>query len=126
MRRRLKFRKGFTFLEVLATLVILSVALTPILIWVPTSIQTKLRTERKTIAIFLAESKIEELRYKIINDFNTWRGTSSPQAFPNPYQDFSYTVSDDLNPSLKTISVKVWHTEKPEDETIFYTQISKR
>ena len=117
---------GFTYLEVLAALVILSVALIPILTWVPTSIQTKLKTERKTTAIFLAQEKLEELRYKIINNFGVDYTVAAPNPFYPPYQDFSYTVNDNFNSNIKTISVKVWHIEKPDDDTTFYTQVTKR
>ena len=117
---------GYTFLEVLMALVILSAALIPIMTWVPMAIQTKLQTERKTTAVFLAQGLMEELRYKIIANFSTSRNTPSPQAFLSPYQDFRYTVTDNLDPDLKTISVDVWHIEKPSDETIFYTQMARR
>jgi len=120
-----KFLKGFTFLEVLASLVILSVALVPMMTWVPVSIQSKLQAERKTTALFLCQSKIEELRYKIIKDF-TANYNASSLAFNPPYQSYKYTAIDNLGSDLKTISVKVWHIEKPQDETIFFTQISKR
>ena len=129
MKKSLKTKTGFSFVEVLAALVILSVALIPIMLWVPTGIQTKLQTERKTTAIFLCQSKIEELHYKIIKNFdnsgnpNGYSETSIP--FAN-YQDFLYTVTDDRNATLKTISVKVWHIEKPQDATIFYTQVASR
>lgn len=120
-----RFLKGFTFLEVLVSLVILSAALIPILVWVPVSIQTRLQAERKTTAIFLCQGKIEELRYKIIKNFdNNYNATSL--SFNPPYQNYNYTVTDNLDSALKTISAKVWHIEKPQDETIFYTQISKR
>ena len=125
MKRHLRVRKGFSFLEVLAALVILSVALIPILTWVPTTIQTKLKSERKTTAIFLAQSKIEELRYKIINSFTDDYNRTS-LAFDSPFQDFRYTVTDNLDQNLKTISLKVWHIQNPQDETIFYTQVAKR
>lgn len=125
MRRYLKSKSSFTFLEVLATLVILSIALIPILTWVPTSIQTKIKTERKTKAIFLCQSKIEELRYRIINDFSYSADTGG--SFNSPNQDFSYTVSYNLvGTSLKTISVKVEHIDNPGDETVFDTQIASR
>jgi len=129
LKKSLKTKTGFSFVEVLAALVILSAALIPIMLWIPTSIQTKLQTERKTIAIFLCQSKIEELHYKIIKNFdnsgnpNGYSETSIP--FAN-YQGFLYTVTDDRNATLKTISVKVWHIEKPQDATIFYTQVANR
>lgn len=91
--------------------------------WVPTTIQTKLKAERKTMAIFLCQSKIEELRYRLINDF-TYQDNGN--SFNSPYQDFRYTITDNLDPNLKTISVHVWHIEKPEDEIILYTQIARR
>lgn len=120
------YKRGFTFLEVLAALVIMSVALVPIMIWVPVSLQTKLKSERKTTAIFLAQSKIEELRFRIIQNYSGDYYNADPNAFDPPYQDFRYTATGDSNPELKTISVKVWHIENPKDETAFYTQIARR
>ena len=130
MRRSLKIKSGFTFLEILAALVILSVALIPIMTWVPTSIQTKLRNARTTTAIFLCQNKIEELHYKIIKSFST-NYNQAPTSFDPPYpsfKDFRYRIiAYDSNPNvLKTVEVYVWHTETPENETIFYTQVAKR
>jgi prepilin-type N-terminal cleavage/methylation domain-containing protein len=129
LSKSFKLIRGFTFLEVLAALVILSVALIPIMLWVPTSIQTKLQTERKTIAIFLCQSKIEELHYKIIKNFGTDYDQASTSFYP-PYpdfKDFRYMVTDNsAGTYLKTISVSVWHTETPENATIFYTRVASR
>jgi len=73
----------------------------------------------------VAQGKIEELRTAILNnfalDYNLDASTLNP-----PYQNFRYSITDDLNNNLKTISVKVWHIENPQDETIFYTQIARR
>jgi len=124
LKRCLKVNKGFTFLEVLLASVILSVALVPIMRWVPTSIQTKLKAERKTTAIFLCQSKVEQLRYRIINDFNY--AADNDGAFNSPYQNFNYAVTYSVENNLKKISVKVWHIENPQDETVFYTQIARR
>ena len=132
MKKYLKSKTGFSFVEVLAALVILSAALIPIMLWVPTSIQTKLKTERKTIAIFLCQSKIEELRYTIKKNNFTTNYKQDSATFSSlyqdlsPYQGFRYSVTDNLDPNLKTISVHVWHIETPENETIFYTQVAKR
>jgi len=129
LRRSLKIKSGFTFLEILAALVILSVALIPIMTWVPTSIQTKLRNARTTTAIFLCQNKIEELHYKIIKSFST-NYNQAPTSYDPPYpdfKDFRYSVTDNsAGAYLKTISVSVWHTETPENATIFYTQVASR
>ena len=127
IRRILNIRlaRGFTLIELIATLVILSIALLPLLNWLPLSIQTRLKAERKTKAIFLAQGKLEELRTKIINNFDQDYNLDL-LAFNPPYQNFRYSITDDLNNNLKTISLKAWHIENPQDETIFYTQIARR
>ena len=127
MRHKLNTRlvRGFSFVELIAALVILSIALLPLLNWVPVSIQTKLKAERKTAAVFLAQGKIEELRTAIINNFGSDYNLN-PTALDPPYQNFRYSITDDLDSDLKTISVKVWHIENPQDETILYTQIARR
>jgi prepilin-type N-terminal cleavage/methylation domain-containing protein len=126
LKRFYKTQKGFTIFEVLAALVILALALTPVAEWIPASLGTRLRSQHKTTGIFLAENKLEELRYQIFNDFDTSRGTVSPQAFAAPFNEFNYTVADNPGASLKTITVEVWHTEYPEDETILNTQFARR
>lgn len=125
MKRYRNFKRGFTFLEIIAAIAILSAALIPILTWVPTSLQTKIKTERKTTAIFLAQAKIEELRNNIIKDFDQ-NYNSASVSFNAPYQGYRYTATDDLVAGFKTISVKAWHIENPNDETAFYTQIAQR
>ena len=125
MKKSLKQKSAFTFVETLAALVILSIALVPILAWLPTSIQTKLQVERKTTAIFLAQRKLEELRFKIIKNFNSDYNEDSV-SYDSPFQDFRYTLTDNLGTSIKTISAKVWNIEKPEDDETFITQVAKR
>lgn len=125
MNSALNFSRSFTFLEVLAALVILSIALVPIMVWVPTSMQTKLKTERLTVAGFLCQGKIEELHRKIINNFN-YDYHANSVAFGAPYQGYYYNVTDDLGSDLKTISVSVWHSESPQNETTYYTQVARR
>ena len=125
MSKSFKLIRGFTFLEVLAALVILSVALIPIMTWVPTSIQTKLKTERETSASFLCQNKIEELHYKLINNFTAnYNATSVPFNFP--FQDYSYTVTVDSSTTLKTISVSVWHSETPLKKITYYAKVADR
>ena len=119
-------KNGFTLIELIAALAILTIALLPLVNWLPLSIQTQIKAERKTKAIFLAQAKLEELRTAIINNFDKDYNQLNPLAFTPPYQNFRYSITDDLDANLKTISVKAWNIENPQDETIFYTQIARR
>jgi Tfp pilus assembly protein PilV len=123
--RQRTYKKAFTFLEIMAAVVILTVALIPIVTWVPTSIQTKLKTERKTTAIFLAQGKTEELHSKIIGNFSLNYNTG-PLSFNGTYQHYYYNITDNQDPDIKTISVKAWNIEDPKDAAVFYTQVAKR
>ena len=118
-------RRGFTFLEVLAALAILSIALVPIMTWVPSSIQAKRKASQQTTAIFLAQSKIEELHRDILNNFDFDYNVNNT-AFSAPYQKFRYRVNDNLKPNLKTIKVRVWHVENPKGKIIFDTRVARR
>lgn len=117
--------RGFTLLEVIVAVAILSGALLPIISWMPQMIQTKRKSEQQTLAVFLAQSKVEELRQGVAQKFDAdYKATEV--AFGAPYQDFRYTITDNLNSTLKDISVKVWHIEHPDEEIIFYTQAALR
>jgi type II secretory pathway pseudopilin PulG len=113
-------RRAFTFLEILFTVVIISAGLIAIMNWVPVAIQTKIKTERRTIAIFLAQKNIEEAKRTLLSNFDsgvTW--TVSP--------DFACSgnvITE--NPNLKTITVSVWHIENPSDITTFYNKVARR
>ena len=90
----------------------------------PTLIQTKRKSEQQTLAIFLARSKVEELRQNIIQKFGA--DYNAKGAFNLPYQDFRYRISDNLDSTLKDISVEVWHIEYPDEKIVFYTQAALR
>jgi prepilin-type N-terminal cleavage/methylation domain-containing protein len=123
--RGLRSLTGFTFIEILMALVIMSASLIPIMIWIPTSVTTKLVAEQKTKAIFLAEGLMEQLRYQVINNFTTSR-TATSQAFSTPFSGFYYNITDNGDASLKAITVSVWHSEKPSNVVTFYAQIARR
>jgi type II secretory pathway pseudopilin PulG len=113
-------RRAFTFLEILFTVVIISVGLIAIMNWVPVAIQTKIKTERRTIAIFLAQKNIEEAKRILLSNFDsvvTWT--------VNAGFDCTGDVITE-NPNLKTIRVSVWHIENPSDITTFSTRVARR
>lgn len=99
---------GFTLIEVLASIVLIAVALIPIMIIVSQIIENSLKSERLTKVIFLGESKIEEVKRDVINDFSTSRDESAT-AFASPYDDYKYTVADDEGTDIKVIQVQVWY-----------------
>jgi type II secretory pathway pseudopilin PulG len=113
-------RRAFTFLEILFTVVIISAGLIAIMNWVPVAIQTKIKTERRTKAIFLAQKNIEEAKRTLLSNFDsgvTWTVSAGFACSGN-------VISEGNN--LKTITVSVWHIENPSDITTFYNKVARR
>ena len=121
-------RRAFTFLEILFTVVIISAGLIAIMNWVPVAIQTKIKTEHKTTAIFLAQEKIEDIKWSALANFNKNFNQAAPASWSVPYNDFWWTATDvvDLTWSIKTISVSTWHTLEPNNKITFDTKIARR
>lgn len=117
---------GFTFLEILFTVAITSVGLVALMNWMPVAIQTKIKTERKTTAIFLAQEKIEDMKRMALASFASDFSQSAPLGWSVPYEDFRWTASDDLGSNIKVISVSAWHMEEPNNKVIFDTKIALR
>lgn len=120
------FLMGFTFLEVLFTVVIIAVGLLAIMNWVPAAIKTKIELERKTIAIFLAQEKMDEIKKDALSSFSDDFNQSVPWTFSAPFDTFIWTASDDRGDPLRAISVSTWHIEDPEKKVIFHTEIARR
>ena len=104
------YKQGFTLIEVLASIVLIAVALIPIMMIVPQMIENSLNNEQLTKVIFLGESKIEEVKRDAINNFAASRD-EAVTAFASPYGDYKYTVSDDEGAGIKVIQVRVWYDE---------------
>jgi prepilin-type N-terminal cleavage/methylation domain-containing protein len=111
----MKNKKGFTYLELLAAIVIMAVALVPIMQVMPEGMMAVTRVERLTRAGLLAQSKMDEVRSQILgtnpsygfsNDY-----TESATAFPAPDDDYMYTVADDQGSDIKILNVTVWFDE---------------
>ena len=118
MRRN--FKRAFTFIEVLTTIVIIAVGLIGIMNWVPLAIETKIKTEQRTKAIFLAQKNIEEAKRILLYDFNSNISWSVEEGF-----NCTGDVTAD-SPDLKTLSISVWHLNSPQDITKFYTKVARR
>jgi len=127
--------KGFTLLEVILSVAILSVALIPMMDLIPRTLTNSLKSERETKVAFLAEQKIEEVKSQAINNFGIdyTISPSSPGyvAFANP--TYKYSVTDNAGASIKEIVVSVWYdadgggSANGDEETIqLSTKVAKR
>ena len=105
---------GFTLIEILASIVLIAVALVPLMQILAQSLGLSMKEERLTKVIFLGERKMEEVRGKVTYDFDTSRAESAAQ-FLVPYDEYKYTVADDEGADIKVISVTVWHDEDDDD-----------
>ncbi len=133
----LKNGAGFTLIEIVLAIFIMSYGIIAIMQVFPTTLLVSKDTEEMTRATFLAERKMEEVKGKIRheNDFaNDY--DDSPTAFPPPDENYKYTVVDtgDEHPGeVKEIEVTVWHDsnnsnswDEGENRIILDTKVAKR
>lgn len=125
-------KHGWTLIEVLLSIVLIAAALIPIMIITSQMIESSLKTERFTTVIFLGEQKMEEVKRDAITNFTDSRDASAA-AFPSPYGDYKYTVSDDEGLSIKVMRVQSWYDEDgdnildaAEESITFDTKIADR
>jgi len=107
--------RGFTFLELLAAMTILTVALVPMMRIMPEGFKSSRMIERWTKAAFLAQNKMGQLRSQILgNDsdygFDKTDGYAGSGNFTTD-PAYYYTVSDDEGSGIKELSVTVWFDE---------------
>jgi Tfp pilus assembly protein PilV len=114
-------KRGFTFLEILFMVVVMSVGLIAIMKWVPIAIETKVKTEQRTRAIFLAQGKMEETKRRVLSSFTNFSENWSVGNFYG-----TTLVSNDTYSNLKILQVSAWHIDRPNDITTFYTKVALR
>jgi len=97
-------KKGFTFIEVLASVLILAGATVPIITFAADSLSTSMEIERRVKSTLLAEGEMEKikniLRKSFDTDFTAW-----PSSLGNNY--FAERTSTDISSTLKIIEVSV-------------------
>lgn len=107
--------KGFTLIEVLLAIVILSIAIIPLMQIFPQASLMATDSQRETRIGFLAQQKLEQVKGQALNYF-FGNYTVSATAFPSPDSDFKYTVNyftasgDDGN-QIRAIKVRVWYDD---------------
>jgi len=114
-------RRAFTFLEILFTVVIISAGLIAIMNWVPVAIQTKIKTEQRTRAIFLAQGMMEDAKRRVLSSFTNFSENWSVGNFYG-----TTVVSNDTYSNLKILQVRAWHIDRPNDITTFYAKVALR
>jgi len=119
-------RGGFSLLEILVAIVVMSVGTLAIINWMPMALRTKTNLEKRTKALFLAQEKIEEIKSWAVADFTDDVIQDSPAIWPSPYDTFRWTASDDGGSNIKVISVTVWEIEDADNKITFDTKIALR
>ena len=98
------FQTGFTILEAMIALVILSIALLALLRVMPVGIKGSKLAEETTIATMLAQRKIEEIRAAGYPDAATTNGTF---AAPDNNFDWEMTVNSYIT-NLRDLSLSIY------------------
>lgn len=119
-------KKGFTFLEILVMVVVISVGLIGIMNWVPVAIQTKIKVEQRTRAILLAQGEMEKAKRRVLSNEFSWTASgcnNEPWTLGN-FSGLNSICRETDN--LKTITVTAWHMEIPNDITTLDTKVARR
>ncbi len=97
-------RGGFTFVEVLASVLILAGTIVPIILYAADSLAMSLEIERRVKSTLLAEAEMEKikniLRKSFETDFTIW-----PSSLGDNY--LANRTSTDVSSTLKIIGVSV-------------------
>lgn len=115
VKREFSNRSGFTLIEILLAIVLITLACIPLMQIVIQGLRTTKKEERVTKVVFLAERKMEETLGKVRYDSSVSQDSSG--AFTSPYADYRYIVTDNEASDIKTIAVSVWFDENG-DESI--------
>lgn len=106
---------GLTFLEILAALLIMSIAFIPMMKLMTGGVERARGIDAITRSAFLAEGKMEEVRSLILGTDPSYgfshNYTQSATAFPSPNGSFKYTVSDNAASNIKELNIDVWLDE---------------
>ncbi len=105
--------KSFTLIEVLAAIILIAVALTPLMYILAQSLRLSVKEERLTKVIFLGTRKMEDVFSGVVYNF-TPSVDQGPVEFSD-YLGYKYIVNDDENATIKTIAVTTWYDENNND-----------
>ncbi len=101
-------QSGFTLTEVLASMVLIGAAMTPVLHALVNAQVTGTRAQRATQAIFCAERKIEDVRAELLESFSTDVSTMSEALANGIICNVSEAADGNL---LKIVKVEAGYDE---------------
>lgn len=129
--------KGFTLVEILATVAIIGLGIVPVMEILPSGMESLRKIEHLTRGAMLAGKKMDEVRSQILGTnasygYNKSGGYGGSGAFTG-FSDYGYTVTDDQGSDIRELSVTVWFDEDgdstqdaDEDSVQLDTKIAKR
>jgi Tfp pilus assembly protein PilV len=111
MMKRIK-TKGFTFVEVLASILILAGVITPFILYAADNLTVSMEIERKVKSTLLAEGEMEKiknvLRKSFDTDFTAWSSILGDSYLAS-------RTSTDVSSTLKIIGVSVGYDADKND-----------
>lgn len=113
---------GFTILEILVSIAILSITIIPLVGLFSTAVVIHAQREQQTRTAFLAQLRLEEVKQKATYDFSTdysipETSGGDPGGFSAPDDKYKYTIIDDNDTDLREITIQVWYDEN-DDNTV--------
>jgi prepilin-type N-terminal cleavage/methylation domain-containing protein len=112
---RRKRESGFTMLEILASIALLSITIIPLLGLLAGSLVSHAQREQQLRAAFLAQKRLEEVKDEILSTDLSDSYNEDPTAFPAPDSRYKYTVTVTGDTNIMNIAVRVWFDENGND-----------
>jgi len=104
-------QRGFTLVEVIITLLILSVCVIPVYTGLIAGSKNVDSAQRRMVALGLAQGKLEEI---LSLDYHSISSRETKESFPEPYSRYSYTVfvtEETIPAQWKKVILTVYYQE---------------
>jgi len=123
----LRSKRGLTLAEIILAVMVMTLAIVPIMNMAPAILGTTTDVEEMTDTTFLVTRKMEEARGRVMNSFDSFnQGLHERSSFPEPYNDYSYSVDIDANPDIKVILAEAWHNDSADRKVQLATKVARR
>ena len=112
---RRKTQNGFTMLEILASIALLSITIIPLLGLITSTLVSNAQREQQLRAAFLAQKRLEEVKDAVLSNDLVGDYNEVATAFPAPDSRYKYTVTVTDDSDIRNIAVRVWFDENGND-----------